>query len=271
MNAIYLSTGAFTEKKNGRNPRLLSEYHSLFDCDGFELMIFPNFYDNLKGLVAEYRALGIKIPVIHADKAIGDLLCSPEPEKFVRAKELFYINCDAAAELGARKIVVHCWGVPNSDAFPELIYERTGRLLEIAKVYGLDALPENLVCQNKTPLSHLEATAMKYPGVGFTLDTRCAQFHRELEATLESPVFTENIRHIHITDSRCGLKDWDNLYPILQPGRGNIDWANFFRALKARAYSGSVTLEAPSVLETGVDAETLNESLDFIRHGLNNK
>lgn len=103
MNPIYLSTGAFTEKKNGRNPRLLSEYHALFDCDGFELMIFPNFYNDLKGLVAKYVALSIKIPVVHADKAIGDLLCSPEPEKFTKAKELFYLNCGAAAELERRK------------------------------------------------------------------------------------------------------------------------------------------------------------------------
>ena len=49
---------------------------------------------------------------------------------------------------------------------------------------------------------------------------------------------------------------------------GNIDWDNFFSALKNISFDGTVTLEAPAHLPVGVDSETLNRSLRFIKKNL---
>ena len=43
MNPVYLSTGAYTGRVNGRNWRFAIEYAERLDCDGYELLIFPEF------------------------------------------------------------------------------------------------------------------------------------------------------------------------------------------------------------------------------------
>jgi hypothetical protein len=73
-NPIYCSTGAFIGRINGRNFRLLIEYKDRLECDGFEFMIFGDWYPQLKTIITEYKAADIKIPVVHTDKNIGDLI-----------------------------------------------------------------------------------------------------------------------------------------------------------------------------------------------------
>ena len=104
--------------------------------------------------------------------------------------------------------------------------------------------------------------------MGFIMDTRCAEFHGEMEGFGRSGLFSSGIRHIHINDYKGGYKDWDAMYPIPQPRKGQIDWDGFFKYIKDSSYDGSFTLEAPSMQEQGVDAKTLNESMRFIRRSL---
>ena len=127
---------------------------------------------------------------------------------------------------------------------------------------------ENCFCVCESPLAHLEALAGRYPRLGVILDTRPAAFHAELDAVYASPLWQGPVRHLHINDYAGGYKQWDAMNPIPQPGQGRIDWPAFFAALRRNRYAGSITLEAPSMRPEGVDAETLNQGLDFIRKGL---
>jgi sugar phosphate isomerase/epimerase len=263
VNSIFLSTGTFIGRLNRHNYKLLTEYADQLHCDGFEFLIYQAFNDNIDEIISEYRQNGINIPVVHSDKRIGDLLSSEEDSG--KALELFKHNADIALRLGAKKMVVHCWGIPDSDLRYQQIYERIGKLLEAAKSMGIDFLVENVFCAHHSPLKHLESLSRMYYNIGFIIDTRHAEFHRELESTAKSFIWRNNVRHIHISDYKGGYMDWDARYPIPQPTNGQIDWEMFFGSVRQHGYKGTVTLEAPAMRETGVDTETLNRSLDFIR------
>ena len=245
---LYLSTGAFTGRINGRNPALLFEAAKVFPVPGFEPApdLFP-----------AYRAAGIRIPLLHADKRIGDRMSLPDGGE--KALGLFEENLALARLAGARGLVTHCWGMPPSDLHTDLIYERVGLLKKRAEDAGLLLLVENCVCANHSPLFHMRNLRALYPDISFTVDTRCSEFHdRDL---------WRNVRHLHINDYRGGIKDWAARYPIPRPPAGQIDWPGFFSSLASLGYAGSVTLEAPAMLPEGLDTAALSETLSFLDRG----
>jgi sugar phosphate isomerase/epimerase len=265
-NPIYLSTGAFTGRKNGRNHNLALEFAGQLHCDGYEFLIFEDFHDKFNNIISEYKRAGLNIPVIHAEKAIGDLLGGDEAA-YRKAIELFKLNCAVGELLGSGKIVIHAWGYPASDRNPDQTIERIAEFIAAAAQYGLDLLVENIPCECGSPLAFLKRISSVYPGLHFVIDTRHAQFHGELETTLGSDIMY-SVRHIHISEYSGGYKDWSRLSAAEQPGTGGIDWPMFFDRLRALRYPYSLTLEAASILEKGVDTETLNRSLDFVSREL---
>ena len=266
MNEIYLSTGTFTGRINGRNLRLLANHFPEFDCDGFEYMVFEDSYGELDTILPLYK--GIRIPVVHSDKEIGDLLSTDGEDAFCEAEKRLMANLFIAEEVGAQKMVLHGWGKPDSDANPKRTVERILRLVSIAKRRGIDLLCENCCCKNGDPLAMFDHLLAADSTLHFIFDTRPAQFHRQISQTFASDAFKKHAVHMHINDYAGGYKEWTALYPIPQPGEGNIDWEFVFSALRDMNYAGSITLEAPSMLREGVDSATLNRSLAFIRDHL---
>ena len=305
INQILCSTGTFTGRKNGRNHRLVIEYGPQIECDGFEVMIFDDWYDRLDTIIRDYKANSFVCPVVHSDKGISDLISSPDgnkddgkcgcvgdlthnspgkdeikgiqndtgnlmsgcPDKHMsKILELWKANCHFAAEIGASKIVLHPYGLPDSDKYMKKIIERIGIMMGVAMGYGLDLLVENVVCHSGSPLANCERLAAVFPTIGIIIDTRQAQFHSELEKTCKSRLWASgNIRHVHINDYFGGHMEWDHLYPIPRPGKGNVDFAAFFGHLREVGYVGTITLEDSVIREIGVDVVTLNEGLRFIK------
>lgn len=249
MSEIYVSCGAFISKLNGRDYKLLPKWADKFECDGFEFMMYPDFYDCLGDVVDCCQ--GFRIPVFHADKVIGDRVSDPEPQSFDRAKELLEINLETAEKLGASKMVVHCWGIPDSDRELDMILERIVRLYEFSLSSGIDMLVENCVCVHGSPLSHLEELACMCENIGLIVDVRCARFHGELKETMCSSIWRHNVRHVHISDFAGECGDWTKLRPILLPGCGTVDWAVVRDGLKENGYRGSFTIESPSLRKDG--------------------
>ena len=264
---FLLSTGAFVGRVNGRNHALLTEHHSEFDCDGFEFMIFPEFYNNSEPVIESYRSANLNIPVMHFDKEIGGDIGSESKEDYAHGLRLLLNDLNTAMRLGTKKAVIHLWGRKDSDKYTDLIYSRAGEVRDICLDNGVVPVFENIFCCVSSPLIHLENLAERYPDICFTIDSRPAQFHGELEKTLKSHVM-KNVSHIHINDYAGGYLEWDKINPIPQPLNGNVDWDNFFSSLKSIGFDGTVTLEAPAHLPIGVDSETLNRSLRFIKNNL---
>ncbi len=266
MNPIYLSTGTFTGRVNGRNLRLLAEHWREFACDGFELLLFEDIYERLPEALPLYR--DIPIPVVHSDKTIGDLLSAPEDEAYAAAEHLLRTNLDVCEAVGAAKMVLHGWGRPDRDREHDLICERILRLWEIARLRGVDLLPENCCCEYRDPLAMFDSLLRLEPRMHFIFDTRLAQFHRQIPEMLRAESFQRHAVHMHINDFAGNYKEWDALGRTPPFGTGDIDWESLFEGLRELPYRGSVTLEAPAMLAQGVDTETLNRRLSFIRSRL---
>lgn len=263
---VLCSTGAFTGRVNGRNHRLAVEYASELACDGFEVMLFSNWYDFINEVVRDYQRAGLVCPVVHSDKRIGDWMSEPHDDSQSHCLTIWERNCRFAADIGAQKIVTHIWGIPDSDAYLDNISRRLADLLRVAERYHLDMVAENSFCVHGSPLEHFRELVKEYPRLGITLDTRAAQFHREADAFADSELLAKgNVRHWHISDYRGGFRDWQAMYPILQPGEGDVDFDHLFGRIKECHYAGTVTLEAPSIQAKGVDTETLNRSLLWLK------
>ena len=274
MNKVYCSTGAFITRKNNRDHRLLIKYSDILECDGFELMLYETWYDILDTIASDIKTAKVNVPVVHADKFIGELLSRNEGDDYNTAISNFEKNCILASEIGAKLLVLHLWGGIPSDKNIKFNFECYPLLNEIAKKYSLLLTIENVVCNQQNPMTHLNTLHSLYPDISFTFDTKMAAFHNEMDLLYEPEwkwLFSENfVRHIHLNDYAGGYKDWSNLR-VSHPGEGHIDLERFFKHIKNLNYRDTFTLEATSVLPDGsIETDKLNKSLLYIKNSTMN-
>ena len=270
MSKVLCSTGALIGRPNGRNHRLLAEFSEKLCCDGFELMMYDTWYENLEQVIAEIQEMKLNIPVVHAEKTIGQAISIGGEEKLQEALRLFEINAAAAAKLGALKIVLHLWdGLPSDGTFENNIAAYP-LLLGIAEKYHLDLLVENVVCNVQSPMKRILQLQELYPEIHFVFDTKMAAFHCELEELYneENAALWDNIRHYHVNDYAGGYKEWSKL-ATLPIGKGNIDFEQFFAFINRKGYEDTFTIEATAFDKEGrVDFEMLNRCVTIIRNNL---
>lgn len=267
---ILCSTGAFIGGRNGRNHLLIEEYASKIHCDGFEFMMYPSWYEHIERIGTDLSEMKVELPVFHVDKGIGERISRNEEGDMEIAYQLFEMNCELAAKIGSKLMVLHLWGGRWSDGQIDVNIECFGRLNQIAKGHGQLLTVENVVCNRKDPMTHLHELLYEYSDITFTFDTKMAAFHEQLSTIYEkeNEVFWDgnHIRHMHINDYGGGYMDWGNLM-ALHIGEGHIDFETFFRFIKEKGYSGDFTVEATSLCSDGVvDFDSLNASLDKIRN-----
>ena len=272
IKGVLCSTGALITRRNGRDPRLLPGFAEHIECDGFELMLYPSWYDG--GLTEKYLdflcGCGLKFPVLHADKAIGELWSVGGDENVTGALHRFELNCAAAQRAGSGLMVLHLWGGPASDCSIERNIALLPELIETARRYGVTLTVENVVCAKSSPLENLKLIMDAVPEARFTVDTKMAEFHRELEATVNCAELFEGglAAHLHVNDYGGGYRDFSDLR-VLHIGEGHVDFEPFFSKVNSVGYSGWATVEATSVFEDGsIDYEKLNRSLNAVRKAL---
>lgn len=270
LKGVLCSTGTMITRFNGRDPRLLRGFFPQLHADGAELIIYPSWDGILEEYVAAVKAIskdiGMNIPVLHADKRIGELLSLGSDEQLKEAGERFKNNCEIARELGAELIVLHLWGGQASDYHIERNISVLGDYLDIARKHGLTLTVENVVCGDRTPLTHLKTIMKEYPDALFTVDTKMAEFHQELPATLAcDELWDGRVKHLHVNDYGGGLKDFSDLR-VLHMGDGHVDFKPFIEKVRESGYHGWATVESTSVRPDGsVDFEKLNGTLDRVR------
>jgi len=262
--AVYLSTGCFTGRPNGRDPHLLSKYHEKLNCDGFELMLYEEFYPKKAEIIREYTSLGINIPIVHFSKRIGDLLSTKGDSAFSEALEQTLEDCDIACSLGAARGVFHPWGIPDSDTHIDMICDRIAEIFEKTKSTGIELLPENCVCTHSSPLKNLNKLLKKAP-CKLTVDTRAAHFHDEVYETLDA-FLPDTVGHFHLIDYVGAPHDWQARRVICQPAdSGFINFEYLLKRVKSSGFNGTLTLESSYMLEDGVACNIFNNSIEFIR------
>ena len=268
MHEILCSTGALIGRPNGRDYRLLETFAPQLECDGFELMIYPDWYADPDALVSFLKLLHIHIPVLHCEKALAEFISRGGEDEIREAFRLFRINCDIGARIGAEKMVFHLWNGMISDTRIGNNIGAFGDLRRTAAEYGLDLLVENVICL-QDPMTHWKELREVYPDIHFVFDTKMADFHRQLELLYVQEydwLHSEgHIRHYHINDYGGGYMDWGNL-KVLPVGQGHINFDEFFSFIREKGYTGDFTLEATGFDKTGtVDFRLLNDQFETVR------
>lgn len=272
IKGVLCSTGALITRRNGRDPRLLPGFASAINCSGFELMLYPSWYEDgkLGGYIDFLCDSGLNFPVLHADKSIGELLSMGGDDNVKEAWRRFTINCRAAELVGSDLMVLHLWGGPASDYEIERNIGELPSFMDYAGERGLQLAVENVICAKQSPLEIIKTIIAKVPGAVFTIDTKMAEFHSELaETSAYAPLFEGGRAvHLHVNDYGGGYKDFNDLR-VLHLGYGHVDFESFFKKLNAVGYHGYATVEATSVLEDGsIDFEKLNNSLNIVKSRL---
>ena len=65
MAKILCSTGALIGRPNGRDYRLLEPLSKELDCDGFEFMMYSDWYEKIDDIVAMIKGDGLCVPTYH--------------------------------------------------------------------------------------------------------------------------------------------------------------------------------------------------------------
>lgn len=265
MNRVLCSSGAVTGRANGNNFRLLPALDALLPCDGWEFMMTSSMYSVPE---EEIRAAceGLSIPVFHCRKDIGEQVSLGNLDK---ALTEFERNCSLARALGAELLVLHLWNGLTSDQHMERNIAAYAPLRESAERHGLLLTIENVICNQRDPMTHLHALLDIYPDIAFTFDTKMAAFHGQLDALYqaENRRLLPHIRHLHVNDYAGGVLDWANMRakPL---GQGHIDFERFFAFLRRIGYGGNCTYEASGVSPDGtIRMEEVTRSLEIIRRG----
>lgn len=266
---VLCSTGGIIGPQNQRNYRLLEAYSKELSCDGFELMMYKAWYEEIDDLISYLKGLQLYIPVVHCEKNIGSCIGTSTTEEIERGIAYFKEDCRLAKEICAQKLVLHLWGGRVSDSNFETNMYCYKELNDIAKQYGLELLIENIVCNVKDPMARWCELVERYPNIRLVFDTKMAAFHGQLELLYQTEYEwlwkNGHICHYHIGDYGSTIMDWANL-KSLPIGKGNVDFNSFAAFLKKTNYNGFLTLEGTSFNDNGeADIALLNQCFEIMR------
>lgn len=270
MIPVFISNGCIITRYNGRDYHLIPHYAKQLPIDGVEFLMYNVWDDDVKALRTFLKGCGLRFPVTHMDKQVGEMLAESALENKDEILRYYKRDLVTACELGSEKLVLHLWNGPCSDRNFDAALSVFGELYELADREGILLTAENVACRQNVCLTHLDALIKKYPFARFTYDTKMAFLHHENEM-LSAPEWAHlipAISHLHVNDSI--MKDLGGRLPILHIGDGDVDFDAFFHLMKERKFSGTATIESTSVLEDGsVQIEKLTRSIETVRRYLN--
>lgn len=277
---LYVSTGTLVGHTNGFDyRRALEEIRKLEEkelCGGLELMMLRFYYDKIDEVAGAVRDSGCNPATIHCEKDVGTLISDAgvldsegkrdeADAKYAEALKLFRLNCIAAEKLHIERMVLHLWGGISSDRHIAYNISKMVELNAIAAEHGVRILCENIP-SNLTDPMHNWKTLLPYLGhAGLIFDTRFGKLHEQTAEILTDKTLTDRIEHIHISDFAGTYRDFAALRPILHPGEGTIDFSEVASLLDGFGYSGSITLESPVMVGTGLDIPKLERTLVYLK------
>ena len=270
---LLCSTGTFSKFPDLTDYRSILTYGPELAVDGFELMFYPDWSTEIEQIATALLKSRLRFPAIHAEKGIVPALLSSRSGEREQGWQWMQANCQLGKSLGADLLIIHLWGLPDSDEKIEQNLQFLNDCRKIAEDCGLKLVVETIPCKYNDPLSNIYRAVEKEPDILVALDTEFLAMHNQLEAALEADWLWQHNRvcHIHIKDYDGTTYSTDNLRRYLHPGEGSINFPKFFDALRLRKFSGNISLEASIVNQAGIrDIDKLRKSLSMLQALVNN-
>lgn len=260
------STGCFSRDPDLSSIDLVTRGMRELRGTSFEVIFYSTWFDAEADAARAINATGASTPVLHAEKSIGPAFASSARPEIVDAFDKFEANCRFGQAIDARRVVLHLWGLPDSDTLLEKNLAALPQLLDIADRYGLALSIETLLCRLGTPLDVVARCRQVDGRARITLDTAFLAMHDQLgSSVVDDRLWPAGVDHVHLKDYPDPSLGWGKA-PYLHPGEGALDLWGFFKGLHARGYAGTVTLETPATLEDNApDIARIEASLEWIR------
>ncbi|SDT07718.1 Sugar phosphate isomerase/epimerase [Microlunatus soli] len=237
----------------------------------FEVMFYNGWSERADEVLRTLIATGARMPVLHAAKSIGPALVTESADERWRASELFDLNCRFAHAIGAELVVLHLWGLPDSDARIDQQLAVLPRLADIADDHGVQLSIETLLCREQTPVDVVARCVAADPRVGITADTAFLAMHDQLEQVVADQRLwtTGGVDHVHLKDLVDPHLPWGQGQQYLHPDEGKLDLQGFLAGLRSRGYAGRVTLEAQALRpDDSPDVDRIRSSLAWISRAM---
>jgi sugar phosphate isomerase/epimerase len=270
---LLCSTGAISRGPDATSESRVTTYGPRLAADGLEVMIYATWYGKLDEIAERFRTLERPMPVTHGEKSIGPDLVARDTTVRDRAFARFEENCRFTVAIGADRIVLHLWGLPDGDALIDRQLEDLPHLLDIANRHAVTLAVEAIPCIVSDPLSVIQRVLETDDRARVTIDTEFLAMHGQLDAVFEAEWLwaSSSVVHVHIKDFDGQLLDETGRRRYLLPGLGTIDFDRWFGHLADTGYRDAITLEAPVVDDSGhVDVDAANASLDGLRTRIGN-
>ncbi len=265
---LLCSTGAISRGPDATNEARVERYGALIAADGLEVMIYDSWYGELDEIAERFRRLGLAMPVTHGEKSIGPDLVASDPAIRSRAFSRFEDNCRFTAAIGADRIVLHLWGLPDSDALIERQLDDLSTVLDLAESHGLMLAVEAIPCVVSDPLSVVRRVLERDGRARVAIDTEFLAMHGQLDAVFAADWLwaADAVVHVHIKDYNGTLVDETGRRRYLHPGEGTIPFDAWFGQLAAKGYRAAISLESPVVGPGGeVSIDRANASVEWLR------
>jgi sugar phosphate isomerase/epimerase len=262
---LLCSTGAFTRLPDRSDHSAILTFGPRLDVEGLELLVFPHW--ELRVVERDLVRSGLRFPAIHADKSVAEGLGSPNVAVRAAATARLIENIRLAESLESETVVLHLWGLPESDANIHGNLEAMAECHDVAAVAGVALAVETVPCTHGTPLANIRELLAAGRPLSVALDTEFLALHGELDRAVEAEWLwdTGAVEHVHIKDYDGAMYDGKGARRYLHPGEGEINFAAVVGALRDRKFAGYLSLESSAVEPNGdVDLERIKNSLVFL-------
>ena len=155
-------------------------------------------------------------------------------------------SLDVAADLGAKKVVLHPsmaggMGAFVLDTVKGYAFDFLSKMVDAARRLDVTICLENMFVRNRLGVEpdDFEEIFTTFPSLKLTLDTGHANIHDRRGRRLKALVnrFGPRIGHLHVSDNQGKLDDH------LAVGQGTVKFADLVMRLKGAGYDDTVTLE----------------------------
>lgn len=265
---LLCSTGAFSREPDYVDHQSILACCSELEVDGFEVIFYSAWYEDIERTARDLRRFGLRFAAVHAEKSIATDLGATETQERERGVDKLEINCRFGSQIGAKSVILHLWGLPASDERIELNLEALESCTDTAHRHGLELAVETIPCIKADPLTNIRRAIKRDGRCVVALDTEFLALHKQLDEAMAADWLWQGrrVHHIHVKDYDGQMFASDNRRRYLHPGEGQIDFTNFFNALKRRSFSGAISLEASAIAQDGtVDMERIRRSLGILR------